>query len=177
VVSDWSPCVALCGLSSTGYRFRTVQCVSVPSVNQPSSTVVAATMCSAATKPLSLEPCQGIPCPVQFWQASGAWTPCSAQCVSNASDKSALGVSTREPPMCMVTLEGSEDRAAPGNDTVCEAAGLVSVWGGYADVAIVPTQRTYHPHPLYPVFCYGTLLWRYSGGPAKCRGHMDTRVN
>jgi hypothetical protein len=126
VASNWTSCNAPCGVGSTGYRFRTVQCVSVPSATQPSSAVALASKCNPGTKPITLDTCVGQLCPAQFWQTSGPWTPCSASCKANASDTSALGVSTRAPSVCMVVSSDSVDGSArPADDSLCKTAGLV----------------------------------------------------
>lgn len=123
--SNWTACSAPCGPASTGYKFRAVQCVSVPSATQPSSAVAPAALCDAGNKPLALELCAGEACPQGYWLTNGTWTPCSAPCVANASDTSALGVSTRAPPVCMVVRGAPGSTATPSDNAQCEALGLV----------------------------------------------------
>ena len=105
--SAWSACSDPCSLSPNSYKSRTVQCVEV----SPSGTasIVSSSQCvgHGLVSPPSVMECDPEPCLGVFWLAANDWGPCSAPCITNASDPASLGVSTASAPRCVRTLNGT----------------------------------------------------------------------
>jgi hypothetical protein len=120
----WSACNAPCSTSATiaGFTSRQVTCVGN---QQGVEAVVEEVHCTGSPKPLSTSPCAGPPCSAVFWQASNAWSSCSASCVANASDTASMGVSSRPPAVCMTSAGGNSSTPGVADGSVCLEAGLV----------------------------------------------------